>query len=41
MLAYEQILVDATPLNWVDSLIFTITYQSPYLNIENDIPLGA
>ena len=41
MLAYEKILVDATPLNWFDFLFFTITYPSPYLNIENDIPLGA
>jgi hypothetical protein len=43
MLAYEEIVVDATPWNWFDQFfsVFSIIYPSPYLITENDTPLGA
>lgn len=43
MLASEKFFIDITPFNWFDQLssVFLVTYPSPYLSTENDIPLGA
>ncbi|MDN5867724.1 MAG: alpha/beta hydrolase [Candidatus Nitrosocosmicus sp.] len=41
MLAFEEVLFDATPWNWFDDNFLSVTYPSPYLMTETDNPLGA
>lgn len=43
MLAPEKIFIDVTPLNLFDQFfsLFVVSYPSPYMNTENDTPLGA